>query len=194
MHTVRPLHDVQRLGRHRDRRQHGLGLTIVAAVENLPPLGQGPQHFFIKPLPVHVAAGLRQSLRRPLFRPQEKIVHVEHIAVVNPRQKGRQGGLSAGAAALDGDGHPVPLHPLLVDGRQQGQEPDEFATDDPIGRAVHPPEALRMVTGGEARPAPFFHSHRRFLQRKREPARFRQGQQRRQLFLQGCRIARRRLR
>ena len=46
-----------------------------------------------------------------------------------------------------------------------------------------------MVTGREARLAPGLHSRRGFLQQEGKFARFRQGQQNRQLFLQGRSVA-----
>ncbi|MFR6425269.1 MAG: hypothetical protein ACLUNO_06735 [Oscillospiraceae bacterium] len=76
---------VIRAARHR--------LTIVQRAEDL---GQ-------ETLVVHIAARLVQALRRALLRAEEKVIHVEHIALQLCLQGRGQRGLSGGAAAVNGN-------------------------------------------------------------------------------------------
>lgn len=56
-------------------------------------------------LVVHIAARLVQALRRALLRAEEKVIHVEHIALQLRLQGRGQRGLTGGAAAVDGNEH-----------------------------------------------------------------------------------------
>ena len=63
------------------------------------------QNLFFEPLIIHIAARLRKPLRRSLFRTQEKVVHMEQVAVIDFFQNPSQCALSAAAHAIDRHDH-----------------------------------------------------------------------------------------
>ena len=97
---------------------------------------QGGEDLGVKAFVVHVATRLLQPLGGALVGPEKKVVHVDHRAAIDVRQRPGQGGLARGAGAVDGQAHLIPPGQLPVNGRQDGDQRPEPGQHHPIGRAV----------------------------------------------------------
>ena len=119
-----------------------MGVAVIAAEGNGPAFPQGRQDFLQKPLVIHILPRGGQTLRCPLLRPEEEIIHVEHITAVDLPQRFRESRLARGGAALDGEDQRLPLGQFAVDGGEEGEETGVVGADHPVGRGIGCPEGI----------------------------------------------------
>ena len=82
-------------------------MAVKGAVDGIPAGQQGGEDLGQKPLPVHIAPGLGQTLGGALLGLQKEVVHVHKGAGQPLGQLSGQGGLAAGAPAVDGQKGPA---------------------------------------------------------------------------------------
>ena len=80
-----------------------LRVAVIRAVRHRLTIVQRAEDLGQETLVVHIAARLVQALRRALLRAEEKVIHVEHIALQLCLQGRGQRGLSGGTATVNGN-------------------------------------------------------------------------------------------
>ena len=115
MHAVDAFNDDKRLWVYIERLTQFSCFAIVWMINKRLSGFERFENLFAEPLKIYIPSGLSQPLRRPLRRPEEKMVHGNHIAGEGLFQQFGQGRFPGARLAVDRCDDALPFFKKVID-------------------------------------------------------------------------------